>query len=92
MELRRHIPVHRASRVVLELGGYEFACCLGRMVPTNARLRLVFQLFERDALEVQEWLKHLNLSRKTKQNIKGVFHRMMELVMLWGLLSAQETP
>lgn len=49
MELRRHIPVHRASRVVLELGGHEFACCLGRMVSANARLRVVFQLFERDA-------------------------------------------
>jgi hypothetical protein len=49
MELRGHIPVHRASRVVLELGGHEFACCLGRMVPANARLRVVFQLFERDA-------------------------------------------
>jgi hypothetical protein len=49
MELRRHITVHRASRVVLELGGHEFACCLGRMVPANARLRELFQLFERDA-------------------------------------------
>ena len=49
MELGRHISVYRASRVVLELGGHEFACCLGRMVPANARLRVMFQLFERDA-------------------------------------------
>ena len=41
---------------------------------------------------MQEWLKQLNLSRKTKQNIKGVFHRMLELAMLWGLLSAQRNP
>jgi hypothetical protein len=34
---------------VLELGGHEFACCLGGMVPANARLREPFQLFERDA-------------------------------------------
>jgi hypothetical protein len=49
MELRRHIPVHWASRVVPKLGGHEFARCLGWMVPANARLRVVFQLFERDA-------------------------------------------
>jgi hypothetical protein len=43
-------------------------------------------------LEVQEWLKQLNLSRKTKQNIKGVFHRMMELAMLWDCCLRNEIP
>src|SRR5215471_18360758 len=50
------------------------------------------QLTEIKPLAVQEWLKRLNLSRKTKQNIKAVFHRMIELAMLWGLMTAQRNP
>jgi integrase len=43
-------------------------------------------------LAVQEWLKQLKLSPKTKQNIKAAFHRMMELAMLWELIPAQRNP
>ena len=50
------------------------------------------QLTDIKPLAVQEWLKQLDLSRKTKQNIKAVFHRMMELAMLWGLMTAQRNP
>lgn len=42
------------------------------------------QLSDIKPLAVQEWLKQLDLSRKTKQNIKAVFHRMIELAMLGG--------
>jgi hypothetical protein len=34
------------------------------------------------------FLKQIDLSRKTRQNIKAVFHRMVELAMLWGLMPA----
>lgn len=43
-------------------------------------------------LAVQEWLKGLNLSRKSKQNVKAAFHRVLELAMLWELMPAQRNP
>ena len=49
MELWRDIAIHRASRVVLELGGDEFARGLGRMIAADAGLRVVFELFKGDA-------------------------------------------
>ncbi len=55
MELWGNIPIHRASCIVLEFGGNEFACCLRRMVPADSGLRIVFELFKggADALAVR---------------------------------------
>ena len=55
MELWRNIPIHRTSCIVLEFGGDEFARSLWRMVPADAGLRIVFELFKGcgDALAVR---------------------------------------
>ena len=45
-----------------------------------------------EPLAVQEWLKGLNLSRKSQQNVKAAFHRVLELAMLWELMPAQRNP
>jgi len=50
------------------------------------------QLTDIKPLAVQEWLKQIDLSRKTRQNIKAVFHRMVELAMLWELMPSQRNP
>src|SRR5216683_4148608 len=46
MELRGDVPIHRASRIMLEFGGDEFARSLLRMVPADASLRIVLELFK----------------------------------------------
>ena len=43
-------------------------------------------------LAVQEWFKQLKLAPKSKQTVKAVFHRLIELAMLWGLLPVQRNP
>ena len=55
MELWCNVAIHRASGVVLEFCGDEFARCLGRMVPADPGLRVVFELFKggADALTVR---------------------------------------
>src|SRR6266478_4257764 len=54
MELWGDIPIHRAGCIVFEFGDNEIACGLGRMVPANAGLGIVLQLFKgcADALAV----------------------------------------
>ena len=58
MELRRNIAIHRASGVMLEFGGDEFAGGLRWMVPADARLRVVLELFEGDADALAVRLAH----------------------------------
>jgi integrase len=41
---------------------------------------------------VQEWFEQLKLAPKSKQNVKAIFHRLIELAMLWGLLPVQRNP
>jgi integrase len=43
-------------------------------------------------LAVQEWFEQLKLAPKSKQNVKAIFHRLIELAMLWGLLPVQRNP
>jgi hypothetical protein len=54
MQLWRDITIDRTGCIVLKLGGYKFASGLGRMIPTYAGLRVVFELVEgnADALSV----------------------------------------
>jgi integrase len=92
-ERLKEIKACRPGEIVDE--GLKFSTTTGYLSVVKVHLRPAWgkmPLSDIKPLEVQEWLKHLNLSRKTKQNIKGVFHRMMELAMLWGLLSAQRNP
>jgi integrase len=92
-ERLKEIKACRPGEIVDE--GLKFSTTTGYLSVIKLHLRPAWgkvPLSDIKPLEVQEWLKHLNLSRKTKQNIKGVFHRMMELAMLWGLLSAQRNP
>src|SRR5580704_1084242 len=49
VELRRDIAIDRTGRIVLKLGGYKFASRLGRMIATDAGLRVVFELVEGNA-------------------------------------------
>ena len=49
MQLWRDIPIDRASCIVLEFGGDKFARSLGRMIPADAGLRIVFELVEGNA-------------------------------------------
>src|ERR1700739_2565197 len=46
MELWRNIPIHWTSCIVLKFGGDEFPGSLGRMVPADAGLRIVLELFK----------------------------------------------
>lgn len=43
-------------------------------------------------LEVNEWLKELRLSAKTKGQIRALFHLLFEKAMLWGLIDIQRNP
>jgi integrase len=43
-------------------------------------------------LEVNEWLKDLPLSPKTKGQIRALFHLLFEKAMLWGLIDIQRNP
>lgn len=92
-ERLKEIKAFRAGEVVDE--GLKFSTTTGYLSVIKQHLRPAWgkvQLTDIKPLEVQEWLKQINLSRKTKQNIKAVFHRMMELAMLWGLMPAQRNP
>ena len=49
MQLWRDIPIDRAGRIVLKLGGDKFTRGLGRMIAADAGLRIVFELVQRNA-------------------------------------------
>jgi integrase len=75
--------------------GLKFSTTVGYLSVIKVHLRPSWSkvlLTDIKPLVVQEWLKELNLSPKTKQNIKAAFHRMLELAMLWELLPAQRNP
>jgi len=44
------------------------------------------------ALEVIEWLKSLNLSPKTRGQIRALMHLLFERAMLWELIDVQRNP
>lgn len=44
------------------------------------------------ALEVMEWLKSLNLSPKTRGQIRALMHLLFERAMLWELIDVQRNP
>lgn len=44
------------------------------------------------ALKVEQWLKGLKLSPKTKGNIKALIHRIFEYAMKWEILDTQRNP
>jgi integrase len=44
------------------------------------------------AFEVQEWLKSLPLSPKTRRQMKAMPHLLFERAMLWGLIELQRNP
>lgn len=76
-------------------GGLKFSTTVGYLSVIKCHLRPEWSkvlLTDIKPLAVQEWLKQLKLSPKTKQNIKATFHRMMELAMLWELVPAQRNP
>jgi integrase len=92
-ERLKEIKSRRPGEVVDE--GLKYSTTTGYLSVIKLHLRPAWegiQLTEIKPLPVQEWLKQLKLSRKTKQNIKAVFHRMIELSMLWGLMTAQRNP
>jgi integrase len=92
-ERLKEIKARRPGEVVDE--GLKFSTTTGYLSVIKQHLRPAWgtvQLTDIKPLDVQEWLKHLNLSRKTKQNVKAVFHRMIELAMLWDLIPAQRNP
>ena len=75
--------------------GLKFSTTTGYLSVIKQHLRPTWgtvQLTDIRPLAVQEWLKQIDLSRKTRQNIKAVFHRIMELAMLWGFMPAQRNP
>ena len=92
-ERLKEIMARRPGEIVDE--GLKYSTTTGYLSVIKQHLRPAWgmvQLTDIKPLAVQEWLKQLELSRKTKQNIKAVFHRMMELAMLWGLMTAQRNP
>ncbi len=92
-ERLKEIKAYRPGEIVDE--GLKFSTTTGYLSVIKLHLRPAWgkvPLSDIKPLEVQEWLKQLNLSRKTKQNVKGVFHRMMELAMLWGLIVCATKP
>jgi len=44
------------------------------------------------APQVEQWLKELKHSPKTKSNIKGLLHRIFEYAMKWEILETQRNP
>jgi integrase len=75
--------------------GLKFSTTVGYLSVIKCHLRPDWgkvALTEIKPLAVQEWLKQLKLSPKTKQNVKAAFHRMIELAMLWELLPVQRNP
>jgi integrase len=92
-ERLKEIKAYRPGDIVDE--GLQYSTTTGYLSVIKQHLRPKWgdvQLIDIKPLAVQEWLRQLNLSRKTKQNIKAVFHRMVELAMLWGLTTAQRNP
>jgi integrase len=92
-ERLKEIKAYRPGDIVDE--GLKYSTTTGYLSVIKQHLRPKWgevQLTDIKPLAVQEWLRQLNLSRKTKQNIKAVFHRMVELAMLWGLTTAQRNP
>jgi integrase len=53
----------------------------------NAHLAEVKKPFK-----VEQWLKDLKHSPKTKSNIKGLLHRIFEYAMKWEILETQRNP
>lgn len=89
----KEIKAHRPGETVDD--GLKFSTTVGYLSVIKVHLRPSWSkvlLTDIKPLAVQEWLKELNLSPKTKQNIKAAFHRMLELAMLWELLPAQRNP
>jgi len=92
-ERLKEIKAYRPGDIVDE--GLKYSTTTGYLSVIKQHLRPKWgevQLTDIKPLAVQEWLRQLNLSRKTKQNIKAVFHRMVELAMLWELTPAQRNP
>jgi integrase len=92
-ERLKEIKAQRPGETVDD--GLKFSTTVGYLSVIKVHLRPAWSkviLTDIKPLEVQEWLKQLDLSKKTKQNIKAAFHRMLELSMLWGLLPAQRNP
>ncbi|MHB1938502.1 MAG: tyrosine-type recombinase/integrase [Acidobacteriaceae bacterium] len=89
----KEIKAQRPGETVED--GLKFSTTVGYLSVIKVHLRPSWSkvlLTDIKPLAVQEWLKQLNLSPKTKQNIKAAFHRMLELAMLWELLPAQRNP
>jgi integrase len=89
----KEIKAHRPGETIDD--GLKFSTTVGYLSVIKVHLRPSWSkvlLTDIKPLAVQEWLKELNLSPKTKQNIKAAFHRMLELAMLWELLPAQRNP
>jgi len=92
-ERLKEIKAFRPGDIVDE--GLKYSTTTGYLSVIKQHLRPKWgevQLTDIKPLAVQEWLRQLDLSRKTKQNIKAVFHRMVELAMLWELTPAQRNP
>ena len=92
-ERLREIKAYRPGETVDE--GLKFSTTMGYLSVIKVHLRPSWSkvlLTDIKPLAVQEWLKSLNLSRKSKQNIKAAFHRVLELAMLWELMPAQRNP
>ena len=92
-ERLKEIKAYRPGDIVDE--GLKYSTTTGYLSVIKQHLRPKWgevQLTDIKPLAVQEWLRQLDLSRKTKQNIKAVFHRMVELAMLWELTPAQRNP
>ncbi len=89
----KEIKARRPGEVVDE--GLKFSTTVGYLSVIKCHLRPEWGkvlLTDIKPLAVQEWLKQLKLSPKTKQNVKAAFHRMLELAMLWELFPAQRNP
>jgi integrase len=92
-ERLKEIQAQRPNEIVDE--GLNFSTTVGYLSVIKVHLRPSWGkkiLTDIKPLAVQEWLKQLQLSKKSKQNIKAVFHRMLELAMLWELLPVQRNP
>ena len=92
-ERLKEIRAKRPGEIVDE--GLKFSTTVGYLSVIKVHLRPSWgrkQLTDIKPLAVQEWLKELNMTRKSKQNIKAAFHRMLELAMLWELMPAQRNP
>jgi integrase len=92
-ERLREIKASRPGEVVDD--GLKFSTTTGYLSVIEQHLRPKWgtvQLTDIRPLAAQEWLKQIDLSRKTRQNIKAVFHRMVELAMLWELMPSQRNP